>query len=65
LHSTPESLLALNTGKPARGLGGNPELPNILQNAPHRRLRGAAHSSICIQEGQPYSTATARDISVE
>src|ERR1700730_7222065 len=61
LHSTPESLLALNTGKPARGLGGNPELPNILQNAPHRRLRGAAHSSICIQEGQPYSTATARE----
>jgi hypothetical protein len=55
-HATPPGppcARVLNTAKRARGLGRNPELPNILQNAPHHRLRGAAHGSICVQEGQP------------
>ena len=34
-------------------LRGDPERPDILQNLPKIRLRGTAHSSICIQEGQP------------
>jgi len=34
-------------------LGGEAQLPDILQNLPKCWLRGTTHGSICIQEGQP------------
>lgn len=37
-------------------LGGETQLPDILQNSPKSGLRSTAHSSICIQEGQGFPT---------
>src|SRR5262245_24708498 len=39
-------------------LGGEPQLPNIFQNPPKNGLRREAHSSICIQEGEPAHTSS-------
>jgi hypothetical protein len=41
-------------------LGGEPQLPNILQNPPNG-LRREAHSSIRIQEGEPEQSGTNGD----
>jgi hypothetical protein len=53
----PVTALARPPGMPAcvdnRHSGGEAKCSNVLESLPKSWLRGAAHSSICIQEGQP------------
>ncbi len=45
----------INAEAPRKPLsvGGEAQLPDVLQNLPKCWLGGTAHGSICIQEGQP------------